>query len=243
MSETLWTALLQVQGELGAVAKDARADSGTRHRYASLGAVLDAARPALWRAGIVLTQDTTSRPEIGLVEVHTHLVHAATGERTTSSVAVAPTGPQRKDGAAVLTEPQQVGVAISYARRYGVLCALGLATTDDEGLTAPASKPAPSVAPSVADTPASASDPLAPRKAALDALAERLSIGEVQRRLGIIATAAAARDAGSVQTDGKATTRERIGEAMAGTVTAWRSLSDADFVKLVDAIHDWPVRL
>lgn len=223
----LWPAMLAVMGELGAVAKDAQADSGTRHRYASLGAVLDAARPVLWRHGIVLTQDT--RTEGGLVAVDTHLVYAASGERVCSTVAVPPSSPTRKDGTPVLTEPQAVGVAITYARRYGILCALGLATEDSDG-----------VAPADAgrrESPQQAAP--SPRRAALEALRQRLHLdGETMRqRLTDIA-------AGSVPYAAGETVRtiERLAEAMGGDPRGYDALPEAGFRALLDLLECYPIR-
>lgn len=229
MSDGLWPALLQVQGDLGGIRKDAQ---GNGYRFASLTAVLDAARPALHRAGLVLTQDTTARPELGLVEVLTHLVHAATGERTTTTVAVAPSGPTRKDGTAILSEPQQIGVAITYGRRYGILCALGLATEDSDG-AAPADRP-PRQDPQPDAPPATPDAALAPRLAALAALASRIgSRDEVTRRLGVIA-------AGDDGDDANAPRRTRLAVALAGEPTAWRALPDAAFAAMIECMSDWP---
>ena len=233
MNNGLWPALLQVQGELGAIARDSHATAGATYSYASLGAVLAAVRPALGRAGLVLTQDTTARPEIGLVEVTTHIVHAASGERVTATVAAAPASPTRRDGTAVLAEPQQVGVAISYARRYGLLCILGLATEDSDGA---ASSRHQRHTPAAPETPA---DVLAPRKAAFQALAARVTRPEVERRLGVVAATGSDPDA-TPEMDRLAPVRERLGAAMGGNPAAWRKLTDGEFAELVNALDKWP---
>ena len=206
---TLYTSLHAAMGQLGAIGKDAKSE---KHRYATLGAVLDAVRPVLWTAGLVLSQDTETG-EYG-VTVHTHIIHAATGERLTTSVCCPPSSPQRKDGTDVLPPTQAVGVAISYARRYGLLCVLGLATEDYEGAA-----------------PASVAAPADPRTAALDALGDRIGSDVARQRIARIASGDPA-DCPGVQVN----TVRKLSEAMGGNAKGWRDLRDEGFAALLDAV-------
>lgn len=236
--DTLWHAIHAVQGELGSVAKTGVARD---YRYASLADVLDAVRAPLWRHGLVLTQDT-KQTERGDVEVSTHIVHVATGERLTSSVTCAPHVPTNREGKATLSAPQSVGVAVTFARRYGILAALGLATDDTDGVSPQEQERFRQQAQQVSEQsvqsgqqPATPDDIMAPRIAALSALGDRIGKDEAQRRLRVVATV-------SEQTwmDDMAPTRERLADEMQGDPKAWRGLTDAGFGALMDALSQWP---
>lgn len=131
------SALLQVQGKVSGVARDAKADAGRRqYKYATLEAVIDAVRPACVEAGIVLLQAPSLNAESGVVSVETILVHAASGEYVScTSSCTANAG-----------DAQAVGSAQTYMRRYGLMSLLGLAPEDDDGQAArgaPTGQPQP----------------------------------------------------------------------------------------------------
>jgi len=131
------TALLQVQGKVSGVARDAKADAGRRvYRYATLEAVIDAVRPACVEAGVVLLQAPSLNAESSVVSVETILVHAASGEYVScTSSCTANAG-----------DAQAVGSAQTYMRRYGLMSLLGLAPEDDDGQAArgaPTGQPQP----------------------------------------------------------------------------------------------------
>ena len=90
------------------------------YNYADLADVLTHVRPHLARHGLSITQDVITTPHS--VEVASTLLHKS-GEYLTFSPLVLPAG-----GA-----PQQFGSVITYARRYSLLAALGIASeTDDD---------------------------------------------------------------------------------------------------------------
>ena len=99
------------------------------YSYADLGDVLTAVRPVLKKHGLAVLQDVTS-PGSGVVAVATIIVHTS-GARDVYGPLVMPAG----------GTPQALGSAITYARRYALLAALGIATEDDDGQAA--AKPAP----------------------------------------------------------------------------------------------------
>jgi hypothetical protein len=118
-------------GEMRDLAKDKSVSTGKySYTYADLASVLGMARPVLAVHGLVLTQaaETTEREAI----VSTTLVHSS-GQFVTWPAVRLPAG----------GTPQQVGSAITYARRYSVLAALGLATEDDDGQSAAQRVPTP----------------------------------------------------------------------------------------------------
>lgn len=119
--DVLAAALVQAVGELSDVPKGREANVGQyRYRYADLADLLGMARPVLARHGIAVLQQVTSEP--GTVLVWTTFVHTS-GQYITQ----APFG--MADG----KTPQATGSAVTYARRYALLAALGLAAEDDDG--------------------------------------------------------------------------------------------------------------
>jgi hypothetical protein len=108
-----------------------------RSRYADLAAVRDAVVPVLARHGLAVMQmptdvpgpDGTYLPALSTVLAHT------SGEYVKSTVLLRP----------VKLDPQAIGSAVTYARRYGLLAVVGLATEDDDGndATRPGQETAP----------------------------------------------------------------------------------------------------
>jgi hypothetical protein len=122
MSEgTLYTALLAAQKAMGPVVKNAT-NPHLKSKYADLGAVLDTIEQPLWDNGLLIAQRFT-HDQGGAILV-TELIHAASGETLTSAVPVVSKDP---------TDPQKIGAAITYYRRYSLLALLGLAPEDDDG--------------------------------------------------------------------------------------------------------------
>jgi hypothetical protein len=137
MSETpatnLYTALLAAQAAMGPVLKDAN-NPAFRTKYASLTSVLDTVTGPLAGAGLLLVQRFAV--DAGGPVLVTEIIHAASGQSLTSTVPITCKDP---------LDPQKMGGAITYYRRYSLLALLGLVPEDDDGNAA--SKPAPANAP------------------------------------------------------------------------------------------------
>ncbi len=163
-------ALAKAQGEFESVIKAGTAkiksDKGDyAYRYADLASVIAATRPALAANGIavVCAAETVERG----VEVSTRLIHAS-GEWIESA----------RLWMACDARPQNVGSAITYARRYQLLALLGLAPEDDDAATAQESADA-TARPPQRKPPRGKSepkaDPLARERAELQALVASLA--------------------------------------------------------------------
>lgn len=116
-------ALLQAQKNMGAAVKDAK-NPFFKSKFADLNAVREASHPALNAAGITVLQPTSSN-EHGMF-VNTMLLHDS-GEFISSETAII---------CAKQNDPQALGSAISYARRYGLQSFVSLGTADDDGESA-----------------------------------------------------------------------------------------------------------
>lgn len=125
MGKNIEAALLQVQMTLGAVKKDSE-NPHFHNTYASLEAVIAAVKGPLNDAGILFMQMPTIPPFENHLALRTVFIHAASGE-TIEDVTVLPL--QKAD-------PQGAGSAITYARRYALLAALGIPTEDDDAESA-----------------------------------------------------------------------------------------------------------
>lgn len=115
-------ALLNVQRQLQPIPKDAE-NLFTKSWYASLKSVMAACRDALLDNGIWLCQYPVPVDAPGCLGLMTKLTHAESGQWQ-SSLAVVPM-PK--------TDPQGMGSAITYARRYALTAMLGMVTDDDDG--------------------------------------------------------------------------------------------------------------
>jgi len=135
----LYPALLAAMREFGPVLKNAT-NPAFRTKYADLGAVLDSVTDPLLNHGILLLQRFTH--DQGGAILITELVHAESGQSISSEVPVVSKDP---------TDPQKMGGAITYYRRYSILALLGLAPEDDDGNSA--STPAPRKQPEPKRTP------------------------------------------------------------------------------------------
>ncbi len=116
-------ALSTFQGKIQPVKKDA-ANPFFKSHYATLDAIWDAIRKPLTDSGLSVTQTLDIRGEKSVL--NTTLLHSS-GEWITSSMLLNP----------VKDDPQGLGSAISYARRYSLCAMLGIvADEDDDGATA-----------------------------------------------------------------------------------------------------------
>lgn len=117
----LAAALHKAQAVMGGAVKDAK-NPAFKSKYATLETVIDAAKPALNEAGVFFTQAPGSVSET-LLDVTTMLIHAESGQWMRSTVQVPL--PKR--------DPQGLGSAITYARRYALMSVLGMPAEDDDG--------------------------------------------------------------------------------------------------------------
>jgi hypothetical protein len=134
-------ALAQAQSEMGKAIKDSN-NPHFRSKYADLGNVMDACLPALNKHGIAVFQPAGAddRGEF----VATVLLHTS-GEKLECRV---PLLVNKND-------MQGYGSAVTYARRYGLMCMAGIAPEDDDGnAAAKAPPPAQQAKPAQAAKPA-----------------------------------------------------------------------------------------
>lgn len=115
----LCAALSKAQGELDHAKKDNN-NAFFKSKYADLASCIDAAKTALFKNGLAVTQ-TTEILGTGLV-LRTTLMHAS-GEWICG---LYPIESDKKD-------PQRLGSALTYARRYAFCAITGVASDDDDG--------------------------------------------------------------------------------------------------------------
>lgn len=116
--------------------KKANTNPAFKSKYADLAAVVEAVVPALNSAGVGVMQFPTYDGD--MVGVTTTLIHES-GASVTSTLLMRPSK----------SDPQGVGSATTYARRYSLLAMTGAAPEDDDG--AAASGPRQTVEPKRAD--------------------------------------------------------------------------------------------
>ena len=114
-------ALVATQGQLQGVAKSS---AGYNYRYADLAAVWDAIRKPLTANGLAVAQTTTYTAS-GEPVLITTLMHTS-GEWMRGELLVRPTK----------ADPQSLGSAITYGRRYALMGIVGVAPEDDDGAAA-----------------------------------------------------------------------------------------------------------
>jgi hypothetical protein len=121
-SETIGSlakALSAAQADMGPARKGAD-NPYFESTYADLSSVTDAIREPLASHGIAYVQ-TIEPGEEGFVNIHTSLIHES-GEWIESVLPIRP----------VKTNPQGIGSAISYGKRYGLQAIVCLPSSDDD---------------------------------------------------------------------------------------------------------------
>jgi hypothetical protein len=113
-------AFIKAKRSFGPALKD-KNNPAFRSKYADLGACLEAVEDALLENGIALYQETFD-VESG-VTVETVLLHES-GESIRCGKLHVPAAKQ---------DPQGYGSALTYARRYSLMAACGIAPEDDDG--------------------------------------------------------------------------------------------------------------
>ena len=112
-------ALSKAQKEIRGAAKD-QTNPYFKSKYADLNSVWEAIREPLTKNGLSVTQLPGS--ENGTVSVTTVLMHSS-GEWVSSTLGIRP----------VKADPQGVGSALTYARRYALSAIAGVCPEDDDG--------------------------------------------------------------------------------------------------------------
>ena len=123
MSDTknIFAALVKAQRAFGPVLKDKNNPAFKGSKYADLGACVDAVLGPLNEAGIAVIQK--QHPHDGGVCVETVFLHES-GESYSTGMLTVPASKQ---------DPQGYGSALTYARRYSLMAACGMAPEDDDG--------------------------------------------------------------------------------------------------------------
>ncbi len=124
MLNNLASAFIKAQADMEPLHKDA-SNPHLKSKYATLASVQDVCLPAFRKHGIAVFQSVaTDWSESGvLVRVICTLYHAETGENLVTDIGLIPTK----------ADPQGIGSAITYGRRYTLLTAAGIAPEDDDG--------------------------------------------------------------------------------------------------------------
>lgn len=123
-------AFVKAKRSFGPALKD-KTNPAFRSKYADLGACLEAVEDALLENGIALLQETFEDPSG--VTVETVFLHESGEERRCGKLHV----PASKQ------DPQGYGSALTYARRYSLMAACGIAPEDDDGNAATKATKAP----------------------------------------------------------------------------------------------------
>jgi len=132
------SAFIKAKKEFSPALKD-KTNPAFRSKYADLGACLEAVNDALLNNGIALVQ-RTSEDATG-VTVETVFLHES-GETMESGKLHVPASKQ---------DPQGYGSALTYARRYSLMTACGIAPEDDDGNAGTDAKRREAAQPPVAD--------------------------------------------------------------------------------------------
>ena len=142
---SLAAALAKAQGEMENASKNSQ-NPHFKSKYADLAEILNTVRPVLSKHGLAVTQFPAF--ESGTAHVETILTHAS-GEWMSGTCSA----PVQK------SDPQGVGSALTYLRRYSLAAVCGLAQEDDDANAASKGPKQAAQAPKVAPKPAHAPTP------------------------------------------------------------------------------------
>lgn len=120
MTAKVSAAFVKAQAEIEKASKD-KTNSHFRSKYADLGAVVDAIKPALEKHGLAFMQKF-HHDDKGIT-VETLIIHES-GETLSNGMLNVP---------AIKMDAQGFGSACTYARRYSLQAAFGVAPEDDDG--------------------------------------------------------------------------------------------------------------
>lgn len=129
LASAMATAFAKIEAAIKTNDNAAFKQGGRVSKYADLGAVIDAIKPALIEQGLWFTQKTA--PCEDGVSVETVLIHAS-GEQMSLGTLYVPANKR---------DAQGFGSALTYARRYSLMTAFGVPAEDDDGNAASRSAP------------------------------------------------------------------------------------------------------
>lgn len=161
-------ALVKAQRAFQPALKD-KTNPAFRSKYADLGACIEAVQDALNAAGIAMLQQT--REDTTGVTVETIFLHES-GEQWASGPLHVPASKQ---------DPQGYGSALTYARRYSLMAACGIAPEDDDGNAA--SKRPPAAEPAQDMSPKARAERIKVGVAAGDAIGAALALSQMDEAL------------------------------------------------------------
>ena len=118
MTSNLATALIAAKHNFKPILKT-KTNPHYKSKYACLDSILDAISEALAASDLLLIQPTEI--ENGIPILKTILIHAPTGDRFESILPLP-----------VLTDPQKLGSALTYYRRYGICNLLAISPDEDD---------------------------------------------------------------------------------------------------------------
>lgn len=142
----LYSALVKAQSQIRGAVKDSL-NPHFRNKYADLGSVWDACREALHKNGLAVIQ-LSDVDASGAPVLLTRIIHES-GQHIEGRYPLVCKDP---------TDPQKLGSATTYARRYALAAAIGIIQEDDDGQAASSAKPAPQLS-QVAQNVAMAAQP------------------------------------------------------------------------------------
>jgi hypothetical protein len=116
----LASALVAAQAKMPKVPKDGT-NPHFKSRFVSLDSLIEKTRPVLNEHGLALVQFPTVS-DLGAPVLRTILIHGASGEQLQADMQLMVANPNM----------QQLGAAITYARRYAWSAVLGVASEDDD---------------------------------------------------------------------------------------------------------------
>jgi hypothetical protein len=111
----LYTALAKAKSEINPIVKGAK-NPFFKSKYADLNDIITEVEPLLNNHGLLLLQPIRDN------RVCTSIVHIITGQTITSEIELP-----------VISDPQKLGSAVTYYRRYTLVSLLSLQAIDDDG--------------------------------------------------------------------------------------------------------------
>jgi len=121
-------AMAKAQSEIRTAVKDSK-NPFYKSSYADLTSVWDACRGPLSKNGLAVLQPTTTAIN-GEVELVTFIIHSS-GQWVKGTLRVTP-GKMKGQSFELSKDPQSLGSAITYARRYGLASMVGVAPEGDD---------------------------------------------------------------------------------------------------------------